>query len=367
MGKLTYQSSGVNYEVMDTLKRMAQTAGKSTFKNLQGTGFSEYAESSGESASLISMGNRYFAFVQEGLGTKNLVADAMALVTGKTYYDSIAQDTIAMIVNDLITVGAKPISILAYWAVGSEKWFENKKRMEDLVKGWEKACNLSGTAWVGGETPTLSGIIYPETIDLGGAAFGMVPVGRGPILGEDLQEGDAIILLESNGIHANGLSLARKLAESISDGYQTKISDGRMYGDALLDPTIIYANVVGNILSSLVTPHYMVNITGHGWRKLMRSKKQFTYKITQIPPVPAVLDFIVSKANIDIDEAYGNLNMGAGFALFVSPRDSKKVLEIASQENIHAYQAGYVEKGKKQVIIEPYNIIFSEETLQVRV
>lgn len=367
MSKLTYKSSGVNYDVMDPLKRLAQLAGKRTYKNLFDSKFAGFPESSGESASIMVMGTSHFAFVQEGLGTKNLVADALFPITGKSYYDSIAQDTVAMIVNDLVTVGARPLSILAYWAVGSEKWFENKERMEDLVKGWEHACNLSGAAWVGGETPTLPGIIYPQAIDLGGSAFGMIPEGKEPIYGVNLHAGDAIILLESSGIHANGLSLARKLAEQLPQGYKTLLSDGRMYGEALLDPTIIYAKLLQAFFLENIEIHYMANITGHGWRKIMRNNKQLTYRITHVPPVPPVLQFIADKAILDNEEAYGNLNMGAGFALFVPEASVQKIMKIAKEYGIHAYDAGVVESGEKKVIIEPKNIIFTQDALQVRI
>src|SRR3989344_3446028 len=167
--RLTYKETGVSYDAMDPLKRMAQVAGKKTAKNLRGSSFSELKESRGESAYVLEQNDSYFVSVMEGLGTKSLVADAMRKITGKTYYDTVAQDTVAAIINDLITVGAKPITVLAYWAAGNAKWFEDKKRMEDLVNGWKKACDMAGVVWGGGETPTLSGIIEADTIGLGGS------------------------------------------------------------------------------------------------------------------------------------------------------------------------------------------------------
>lgn len=364
--KLTYKSSGVNYDVMDKLKRMAQTAASATDNNISDTHFSLNKSSRGESAVVIEEQNgTSLAFVQEGLGTKNLVADAMSLVTQKTYYEAIAQDTVAMIVNDLLTVGARPMGILAYWAAGSEEWFTNEKRMQDLVNGWKAACDVSGAIWAGGETPTLSGIINPETIDLGGSAFGIIQNGQ-VTLGENLQAGDAIILFESSGIHANGLSLARKIAESLPEKYAKKLPSGRMYGEALLDPTIIYAKLVQDLFKNNIKINYMANITGHGWRKLMRHTKEFTYRIKEIVPVPEVLSFIQQQAQMSNEEAYGNLNMGAGFAIFVSQADVQKALEIASSNNIKAYNAGVVEQGQKQVVIEPINVTFSSDSLQVR-
>lgn len=367
MGKITYQNSGVNYDLMDKLKRMAQQASIATDKNISDTKFNLQSSSRGESASVIEQPDGSFlAFVQEGLGTKNLVADTMSQLTQKTYYDSIAQDTVAMIVNDLITVGARPIGIMAYWAAGSEEWFTNEKRMEDLVNGWKKACDLSGAVWAGGETPTLSGIIHPTTIDLGGSAFGIIPSKDQLTLGDNLQAGDAIVLFASSGIHANGLSLARKIADQLPTGYQTRLPNGKMYGEALLEPTTIYAKLVQELLKNNVNIHYMANITGHGWRKLMRHTKEFTYKITKLPPVPDVLQFMQEKAEMSNEEAYGNLNMGAGFAIFVPQDTVQKLLEIAEQQGIAAYHAGAVQNGSKQVVIEPLKITFSSESLQVR-
>ncbi len=366
MKKLTYKQSGVNYAVVDSLKRMAQAAGKQTDKNIFGTGFSVFAASRGESASVIEQDNQYLAFVQEGLGTKNLVADAMYEITGKTYYDAIAQDTIAMIINDLISVGARPIELLAYWATGSSEWFENRKRMSDLVRGWKAACDMSGVVWAGGETPPLRDIIYPTTIDLGGSACGVIYPKSQLTIGKKLQANDTIILFESSGIHSNGLTLARKIATTLPQGYQTKISDKITYGEALLIPTIIYAKLIRSLFNANIDIHYMTNITGHGWRKIMRANNTFTYRITKLPPVPEVLQFIVEKAPLDEREAYGNLNMGAGFAIFIPQKDVEKVLKIAKKHNIQAYNAGFVEKGPKQVIIEPKNIIFSSDSLNVR-
>lgn len=367
MAKLDYKSSGVNYDVMDPFKKMAQIEGLNTVKNLLGTNIKELNQSRGESAYVMDYGNVYLAFVEEGLGTKNLVADAMSIINPeKTYYDQLAQDTVAMMINDLITVGAKPLTVLAYFAAGSSAWFENQQRMEDLVKGWGKACDMSGAVWGGGETPTLTGVINEKAIDLAGACFGIIDPKSRLTLGDDLKEGDAIILFESSGIHANGLSLARKLAEQLLDGYKTKLPSGRTYGETLLDPTIIYAKLIQDLFAQNIDIHYMANITGHGWRKLMRHTKKLTYRIKNIPPVPEVLQFIKQEAKQNNEEAYGNLNMGAGFAIYVPQSDVQKVLEISSVHNIKAYSAGVIENGEKQVIIEPLNITFLGETLQVR-
>lgn len=362
---ISYKQSGVNYAPMDFLKRLAQKEGAKTAKNISAAGV-EVSSSRGESAHVIEFKDYYLASVIEGLGTKSLVADEMYKATGKTYYDSLAQDTVAMIVNDLITVGAKPINILAYWATGDSSWFEDKKRVKDLVSGWKKACDISGASWGGGETPTLTGVINKKTIDLAGASYGTITPKSRLTLGEKIKPGDKIVLFESSGIHANGLSLARKIADSLPKGYMTKISGGMTFGEALLEPTLIYSSLIQDIFNEGVDIKYMVNVTGHGWRKLMRARQSFTYRFHDIPPVPSVLQFMMEKGPISEKEAYGNLNMGAGFAIFVTASHVDKVISIAKKNKIRVYPYGTVEKGKKQVIIEPKKIVFSSSTLQVR-
>jgi len=207
--KLTYEQAGVDYSKIDPLKILAQQAARETGKNLLAAGISEVEASRGESAYVIDVGDFYLASITECLGTKSLVANAVRQLTGKTYYDQIAQDTIAMAVNDIVTVGAKPLSIHAYWAVGGTDWFTDKQRMCDLVAGWQRACNLIGVAWGGGETPSLSGIVEAGAIDLAASCVGIIRPKDRLTVGNKLAAGDAIVLLESSCIHANGVSLAR--------------------------------------------------------------------------------------------------------------------------------------------------------------
>lgn len=351
---------------MDPFKKLAQAKGRETAQNLTNFGIKEVEMSRGESAYVWEEENSYRALVIEGLGTKNLVADEMAKITNQTYYDAIAQDTIAMIVNDIITVGAMPQIINAYFASGDSSWFEDTKRSSTLVEGWTKACNLAGVAWGGGETPALSGIINPKTIDLAGACIGIIKPKSRLILGDKLTEGDAILLIESNGIHANGLSLARAVAKKLPQGYSTKLSDGTLYGDALLIPTHIYVNLIKDLFDNSIDIHYMVNITGHSFRKLMRASKNFTYLITQIPPISPLFQFIQEKSESNDKDMYGNFNMGAGFAIYLPAKQVEKAQEIAKQHNLKSWNAGIVQAGPKQVIIKPKNITFADKTLDLR-
>src|SRR5207248_6135234 len=129
-------------------------------------GYSEPAAVRGESAYLIETPSEYLAHVEEGLGTKNLVADAMFKASGKSYYANIGIDTVATIVNDLVTVGALPISVAMHAAVGDSSWFDNGDIAADLARGFAEGCRQAQAAWGGGETPTLRGIVDPATIVL---------------------------------------------------------------------------------------------------------------------------------------------------------------------------------------------------------
>lgn len=365
---MTYEGVGVDYGTMDGFKRMAQTAGRETTNNicrLNNGEFSEFEPSRGESAFLIEAAKSYFAHVEEGLGTKNLVADAMYSLTGKSYYDQIAQDTVAMIVNDLITLGALPLSVAMHLAVGTSDWFKDEKRVQDLVNGWKHACDQARCVWGGGETPTLKDIIVPKAVVLAGSAIGIVKPKERLIAGP-IKHRDAIVIIESSGIGANGLTLARKIADNLPEGYLTKLPGGRTYGETLLDPTYIFVGLVEDCLDVGVNIHYAVNVTGHGWRKLTRATQPFSYVIDTLPTQLPIFDFIQKYGPVDDREAYGNLNMGAGFVLYVTESQAPQVIEVAKKLNQRAFVAGHVEEGDKKVVIKPKNLEYAGGTLSVR-
>ncbi|HEY1684592.1 MAG TPA: AIR synthase-related protein [Tepidisphaeraceae bacterium] len=367
MSELNYKNVGVDYGALDAFKRLCQQAAAGTRSVLQHHGLSEPEKVRGESAYLLEGPDSYLAHVEEGLGTKNLVADAMQQLTGRSFYRAIGIDTVATIVNDLITCGALPVMVAMHAAVGDGEWFAVANRAKDLVEGFAEGCRQANAVWAGGETPALKDIVCPGAIVLAGSAVGGIAPKEHRILG-DVQHGDAIILLASSGVQTNGLTLCRKLAEQLPQGYLTPMADGRMYGEALLDPSIIYVGFVAACQRANLKLHYTAHITGHGWRKIMRLDEPFIYRMHDVGPVPPVFKFIQQSASMSDSEMYATFNMGAGFAAYVAKEDAHRCLLIARQAGYDAWIAGNVEKSgsTRLVDISPLGIRFESESLQIR-
>ena len=368
---LSYGASGVDYTAIDPLKLAAQRAAAGTAGHLAAHGFGEVEASRGESAYVVDVGPFFLASIVECLGSKSLVADAMQQLTGESFYAAIAQDTIAMAVNDLATVGATPLVVQAYWAAGGSDWFADAARSGALVDGWKRACDACGVAWGGGETPALGGIVESGRVDLAASCTGIVRPKSRLSLGDRLAPGDAIVLLASSGIHANGLSLARQLAERLPEGYLTPVmssscDEPASFGRALLAPTVLYSPVTEAIAEAGIAVHYAANITGHGWRKLMRHRASFTYRMHTLPDVPPVLSFICEQAGLSDRDAYGTFNMGAGFALFLAAGDAEQAAALARKAGVAAWVAGAVEAGEKRLLIEPLGLAYEGSSLGLR-
>lgn len=362
--KLSYHKL-VNYSVADPAKVLAQKEGQATAVNMP-LGFSEVDGTRGESAYVFKMGSQYGALVQEGLGTKSLIAQAIYKQIGKVHFAAVAQDTVATFINDLVSVGATPVVTNAYWSSSSYDWLGDVKVTEDFIKGWRQACDAAGVVWGGGETQSLPGVVETDVLEFAGCAFGVIPSEDRLIQGKKLQAGDAIVLIESNGVHANGISLIRQIAEQLPNGYQTKLSDGTTFGEAALKPTHLYAKLIEAMFAAKLNVHYLSNITGHGWRKLMRAAVDFTYTMQVVPTPEPIFDFIAQQAGNDLEQMYGNYNMGAGYAVYLPADQAEQAVAVAKSCNLNAWVAGKVEVGPKQVVIEPLGITFGSDSLEVR-
>src|SRR6185369_11462873 len=364
--KITYGQVGDDYDTKDPIKISAQNDAQETAKNLLKHGFEELSDSRGESAYVWKQGEVYMAAVAEQLGTKNLVADETRKTTGKTYYDNIGHDTVATIINDLATVGAQPLVLHAYWAIENNDWLADEERMKDLIDGWKSACNLAGASWGGGETPTLKGIITPNTVALGGSAIGVISSEKRILTDKKIKSGDRILFLKSTGINANGLSLARAVAKELPEGYATKLKSGETYGEAILKKTNIYAKLIQNLLDADIELHYISNITGHGLRKVMRARQDFTYMIEKVFEPQELFTFMQEHAGLSDYEMYDEFNMGQDYALFLPKEMIEKAQKIIKENGFESLDAGYVQIGERQVVIKSKDITFKGETLQVR-
>ena len=354
----SYAAAGVDYEALDAGKRDALTEALATSGLLLAHGGRAVDASRGEPAFVFELAGQTLAFVLEGLGTKSMIARAVAEELGVNRFADVAYDTVAAIVNDLCCVGAQPLVVNAYFATGASSWYDHQERRGALLAGWRQACEDAGATWGGGESPSLPALVDPEEIELAGSAVGVVPAGHAAVLGQDLAAGDEIVIVRSTGLHANGSSLARLLAGRLEGGYATALPGGRSFGEALLDHAPVYSSLVAALLREGVGMHYLSHITGHGLLKLMRPSRDFTYRITSLPPVPEVLAFMVEQAGMDASAAHSTFNMGCGFAVYCAGGDGARVVALAAAAGLPAEVAGQVEDGPRRVLLEPVGVTY---------
>jgi phosphoribosylformylglycinamidine cyclo-ligase len=362
----SYRDAGVDYEALDAGKRDALTAALATSPLLAAHGGLARDASRGEPAFVFELRGQTLAFVMEGLGTKSVIARQVAEQTGDArVFAAVAQDTVAAIVNDLICVGALPLVVNAYFATGASEWYSRTDRHAALIDGWRAACEEAGATWGGGESPSLPGLVAAEEIELAGSAVGAVPQGRAALLSDGLAAGDEIVLVASSGLHANGSSLARLIARGLPEGYATALPSGRAFGEALLDPSVIYVRLVAELLRADVPVSYCSHVTGHGLLKLMRPKRELTYRISKLPPVPEVLRFMVEQTEMSAEAAFRTFNMGSGFAVYTGAGSGAEAVRVAHGLGYEAVLAGAVEEGPRRVAIEPVGVTYTSDEMDL--
>jgi phosphoribosylformylglycinamidine cyclo-ligase len=352
---ITYADSGVDYDPLDAFKRACQQAAATTSGPL-----TEVPGSRGDSAYLVDCGDgTLLAHVEEGLGTKNLVADA---VGDPSLYHAIGIDTVATIVNDLITVGCLPAVVAMHAAVGDAAWFENRERAEALAAGFAEGCRRSGATWGGGETPALSGLVNPDTIVLAGSAIGRMQ--KTDQIDGDVRVGDQMIFLASTGVQTNGLTLCRRIGERV--GFDQPCGD-TTFGRSLLEPSSIYADFVKELSKTKTRPHYLVHLTGHGFRKLMRLQKPLTYTVSKPGTPQPVFDFINQHGPVERREMFATFNMGVGFVAYVRPDAVDATLAAAEATGHRAWIGGEVMGDDRRAVEVPSEgIVFEDQDLAVR-
>lgn len=356
------RAAGVWYEAIDPAVEIARRQAVLTTGHLAEWGLSELPGCRGQSyygvrtSSGVDVGQTL-----ECLGTKFDVAAAMYREDkNPKYFFGLPKDTVAMAANDVVTSGRPPTFIQVYHAAGHSRWFKDLKRARAIMEGYRAACDEIYCAWGGGETPALADIIMPRQADMAVVATSVVPSTWPYLDGRELQAGDAIVLLPSSGIHANGLSKARELGKRLQYGYFTKLLTGKTYGEALLTPTEFYVNIVVACIKHSIPLHYLVHITGHGWRKLMRyAGRPYEYVIDRVPPVPAVLQFIQDQMDTTDRDMYSAFNMGAGFAMYLPQEYVDQVITLAADIGLPgAIHAGNVYAAdQSSVKIDPKGIV----------
>jgi phosphoribosylformylglycinamidine cyclo-ligase len=363
----SYRVVGVDYDTLDAAKRFAIDAAAGTLSGPMARGASVVAPTIGEPATLVELGGLILAVVLECLGTKSMIAREVEDALGMDLWDAVGIDAVAAIVNDLCCVGALPLTLNAYFATGSAEWYAGS-RHRSLVRGWAKACETVGAAWVGGESPTLSGLVEPGQIDIAGCALGRITGGH-TWLGTALEPGDEIVAVASSGLHANGASLARAIAASGTQrglGWAEPLPSGRAFGEAALDASVLYPGLVEALVAVGAPVHYASHVTGHGWRKIMRAERELTYRIGVLPEVPEVLAFMVERGRLDQREAYGTFNMGAGFVVFVASGAGTDAVSTCTSAGYEALVAGVVEEGPRRVVLEPIGLSYESSELELR-
>lgn len=328
-----YEQSGVDihagYEAVERMSSHVQrTMRKEVLGGLGGFGATF-------DLSQLNMKTPVLVSGTDGVGTK------LKLAIDHNKHDTIGIDAVAMCVNDILTTGAEPLYFLDYIATNKVV----PEVIEQIVKGVSDGCEATHTALIGGETAEMGEMYHEGEYDLAGFVVGAVEKDE-YIDGSEVEEGQIIIGLASNGIHSNGYSLVRKLIEesgiNLNDSF-----DGSTYLDIFLAPTQLYVKPILT-LKEKVKIKGMNHITGGGfYENIPRGlPKGLAAKIdTQSFPTPKVFEWLQQQADIETSEMYNVFNMGIGYTVIVNKEDVYKTLDVLKEQDIAAYQIGEIVKS----------------------
>ncbi|WP_166987048.1 phosphoribosylformylglycinamidine cyclo-ligase [Canibacter zhoujuaniae] len=296
-----------------------------------------------DASALLGYKRPLLASATDGVGTKVAIAQAI------DKHDTIGQDLVAMIVDDIVVVGAKPLAMTDYICVGKTV----PERVADIVRGIAEACAATGTALVGGETAEHPGLLGENEYDVAGAAFGVVEADA--VLGpERVQAGDVILAMGASGLHSNGYSLVRKIIADRGLTYADTAADlGTSYGEALLEPTKLYtAQLLAAINSHPGAIHALSHITGGGiaaniarvlpvgtWAEIDRS----TWS-----PLP-VFRHLVDLADATLGEVEGAWNLGLGMAAVVAADQADAVANTLRAAGLDVWRVAEVQAGTRDL------------------
>ena len=318
-------------------------------------GMGEVRLESGYFANVLDIGhNMGLAISTDGVGTKLLVAQLM------DKYDTIGIDCIAMNVNDILCVGAEPISMVDYIAVQEP----NARLFEEIGKGLDEGARIARINIPGGEVAQIKemikGVKEGYGFDIAGAAVGLVGLDK-IIIGAKLKEGDVVLGLRSSGIHSNGLTLARNVLFDKNglkvDRYFKEL--GRTLGEELLEPTHIYVPEIIEVLNAGIGVKSLAHITSDGLLNLLRvEKKDISFVIDYLPEPQPIFSMLQKLGNINDEEMFQVFNMGIGFCIVVETKDAERCEKIFNKHSVQSYRLGYTVKSKEQeVFLKPKNLV----------
>lgn len=305
-------------------------------------------------ANVIDLGGgQGLAMTADGVGTKILIAEMMEK------YDTVGIDCVAMNVNDLLCVGAEPISLVDYLAVEETR----VDMMERIAAGLYEGARQARVTIPGGEIAQIKEMIKGarpgSAFDLAAMAVGTVPLDK-IIIGQEIEAGDTLIGLRSSGIHSNGMTLARQVFFTEHsyrvDQYVPEL--GRTLGEELLEPTRIYVAAAMDMLRSGARIKALMHITGDGFLNLVRTEKEAGFIIEYLPEPQPIFALIQRLGNLPDEEMYRVYNMGTGFCLVVPPDDAPTIMSLAHQHGIEAFRLGHaVLDPERKVILEPRSLV----------
>lgn len=314
-------------------------------------------------ANVLDLGNGTgLAISTDGIGSKAIVAQML------DRYDTVGIDCVAMNANDVLCVGAEPISLVDYVAVHEA----DPRQLEEMARGLADGAEIAGISISGGEIAQLPDLIRNERahrgFDLVGTCVGLVQLDR-MVLGKDVQPGDAIVGLASGGIHSNGLSLARKVLFERAGMSPTGTCPelDRSIGEELLRPTRIYVREVLEMLRAGLGVKGLAHITSDGFLNLCRLDSALGYRVERLPETPPVFSLIQKHGHVSDGEMYSTFNMGVGFCVVVAPEDADSVVAIAAKHGTDAWILGHASADLAgTVAIEPLGLVGSGHEFRQR-
>ena len=332
---LTYATSGVDTEAGDTAVELMKGAVSATHTGAVVGGVGGFAGMFDVSA-LRDYRRPLLATSTDGVGTKVAIAQAMDT------HDTIGFDLVGMVVDDIVVVGASPLFMTDYIACGSVV----PQRIADIVRGIAEACQVAGTALLGGETAEHPGLLEPGAYDVAGAATGVVEADD--VLGpERVRAGDVVLALGSSGLHANGYSLVRAVISRAGWELDRHVPEfGRTLGAELLEPTRVYAaDVLALAGAGAAKVRALSHITGGGLAaNLARVLPEGLVATVDRScwQVPAVFEVVRTLGSVPWADLEATLNLGVGMVAIVAPDGVDEALRLLADRGVPTWVLGEV-------------------------